>query len=121
MSAPPSGVSASVPATAIGADTRSTFVSLGAPLSSVPPIVDTKAVSIASVVTSAGAPPTSAGGGIGQSYTAAVRVAAPPAPTVVVKQPEPMRPYTGTTSYKVYKEYFEKICVYDTIRYEMLF
>jgi len=111
VSAPPSGVSASVPATAIGADTRSTFVSLGAPLSSVPPIVDTKAVSIASVVTSAGAPPTSqepAGGGIGQSYTAAVPVAAPPAPTVVVKQPEPVRPYTGTTSYKAYKENFEK-------------
>jgi len=30
---------------------------------------------------------------------------------VVVKQPEPVRPYTGTTSYKAYKEYFEKICV----------
>jgi len=30
---------------------------------------------------------------------------------VVVKQPEPIRPYTGTTSYKAYKEYFERICV----------
>jgi len=29
---------------------------------------------------------------------------------VVVKQPEPVRPYTGTTSYKQYKEYFERIC-----------
>ena len=41
----------------------------------------------------------------------AVPVAAPPAPTVVVKQPEPVRPYTGTTSYKAYKEYFKRICV----------
>ena len=30
---------------------------------------------------------------------------------VVVKQSEPVRPYTGTTSYKAYKEYFERICV----------
>jgi len=29
---------------------------------------------------------------------------------VVVKQPEPVRPYTGTTSYKQYEEYFERIC-----------
>jgi len=41
----------------------------------------------------------------------AVPVAAPPAPTVVVKQSEPVRPYTGTSSYKAYKEYFERICV----------
>ena len=30
---------------------------------------------------------------------------------MVIKQPEPVRPYTGTTSYKAYKEYFERICV----------
>jgi len=30
---------------------------------------------------------------------------------VVAKQPESLRPYTGTTSYKAYKEYFERICV----------
>jgi len=77
-------------------------------------IVDTKAVPIASVVTLAGAPPTlqePAGGGIGQSSATIVPVAVPPVPTVVVKQPEPVRPYRGTTSYKVYKEYFERICV----------
>ena len=28
---------------------------------------------------------------------------------MVVKQPEPVHPYTGTTSYKAYKEYFERI------------
>ena len=114
MSVPPSSVAASVPVVALGTDTRSTFVSLGAPLSSAPPIVDTKAVPIASVVTSASAPPTSqepAGAGTGQSSATAVPAAAPPAPTVVVKQPEPVRPYTGTTSYKAYKEYFERICV----------
>jgi len=51
VSAPPSSVAASVPVFALGTDTRSTFVSLGVPLSSVPPIVDAKAVSVASVVT----------------------------------------------------------------------
>ena len=70
MSAPPSSVAVSVPVVALGTDTRSTFVSLGAPLSSAPPIVDTKVVPAASVVTSTGAPPTSqepAGAGTGQS------------------------------------------------------
>ena len=114
LSAPPSSVAASVPVVALGTDTRSTFVSLGALLSSVPPIVDMKAVPIANVVTSAGAPPTSqepAGGGVGQSSATVVPVAAPFVPTVVIKQPEPVRPYTGTTSYKAYKENFERICV----------
>ena len=40
-------------------------------------------------------------------------VAAPPAPTVIIKQPEPVRPYTGQSSYKAYKEYFERICLYN--------
>ena len=114
MSAPPSSVAAPVPVVALGTDTRSTFVSLGASLSSAPPIVETKAASIASVVTSAGAPPTSqepAGRNTGQSPATVVPTAAPPAPTVVVKQQEPVCPYTGTTSYKAYKEYFERICV----------
>ena len=114
MSAPSSSVAASVPVVAVGMDTRSTFVNLGAHLSSAPPMVDTKAVLAASVVTSAGAPPTSqepAGAGIGPSSATVISAATPPAPTVVVKQPEPVRPYTGTTSYKAYKEYFERICV----------
>jgi len=38
-------------------------------------------------------------------------VAAPPAPTVIIKQPEPVRPYTGQSSYKAYREYFERICL----------
>jgi len=30
---------------------------------------------------------------------------------VVVKQPEAVRPYSGATSYKAYREYFQRICV----------
>jgi len=102
---------------ALGADTRPTFVSLGASLSSAPPIVNTKAVSITGIVTSASVPPQgSAFGSIGQ--TPSVTVSVPAAPTVVVKQPEPVRPYTGATSCKAYKEYFERICIpYHTIPY----
>ena len=73
----------------------------------------------ATVVTSAGAPPTSqepAGAGTGQSSATAVPVATPAAPTVVVKQPEPVRPYTGTTSFKAHKEYFERICVSNDLK-----
>lgn len=31
------------------------------------------------------------------------------APAVIVKQPEPVRPYNGSTSYKSYREYFERL------------
>ena len=38
--------------------------------------------------------------------------AAPAAPIVVVKQPQLMKPYTGQTSWKSYKEYFTRwLCV----------
>ena len=110
----PTSVVASMPSTVVGADTWSTYVSLGVPLTSAPPIVDTKAVPLASVVTTVGAPPTSqypAVGSSGQTTGIVGPVAAPSAPMVVVKQPDPVRPYTSTTSYKAYKEYFERICV----------
>ena len=59
-STPPTSVVASMPSTVAGADTRPTYVSLGVPLTSAPPIVDTKAVPLASVVTTVDAsPPTS--------------------------------------------------------------
>ena len=29
---------------------------------------------------------------------------------VIIKQPEPVRPYTGATSYRAYKEHFIRIC-----------
>ena len=111
---PPAGVVVSMPMATIGADTRPTSVSLGVPLSTAAPIVDTKAVPLASIATSVSVPPTSqesAVGSSGQISGMAGPVALPPVPTVVMKQPEPVRPYTGTTSYKAYKEYFEMICV----------
>jgi len=40
----PTSVVASMPSTVVGADTRPTYVSLGVPLTSAPPIVDTKTV-----------------------------------------------------------------------------
>jgi len=43
-STPPTSVVASMPSIVAGADTRPTYVSLGVPLTSAPPIVDTKAV-----------------------------------------------------------------------------
>jgi len=108
-------VVASMPSTVVGADTRPTYVSLGVPLTSAPPTVDTKAVPLASVVTTVDAsPPTSQVPAVvnsGQTSGIVGSVASPPTPLVVIKQPEPVRPYTGTTSYKAYKEYFERICV----------
>jgi len=108
-------VVASMLSTVVGADTRPTYVSLGVPLTSALPIVETKAVPLASVVTTVGAPPSTSQdpvvGSSGQTSGIVGPVVVPPAPMVVVKQPEPVRPYTGTTSYKTYKEYFERICV----------
>ena len=92
---PSSNVVVSGPVATIGAGTRATYASLGAPLSSAPPVVDTKAVPLVGNPTQV-----SAVGSLGQTPGIVVPVAAPAAPTVVVKQPEPVRPYTGTTSYK---------------------
>jgi len=108
-------VVASMPSAVAGADTRPTYVSLGVPLTSAPPIVDTKAVPLVSVVTTVDAsPPTSQVPAVvssGQTSGTVGPVASPPTPLVVIKQPESVRPYTGTTSYKAYKEYFERICL----------
>jgi len=109
-------VATAMTSTSVGADTRPTYVSLGVPLTNAPPLVNTKAVP--SVVTTASAPPPlppvtqdpGIGGPTPSSGTVSF-VAAPPAPTVIIRQPEPVRPYTGQTSYKSYKEYFERICL----------
>jgi len=116
LSTPLTNVAIAMPSTSIGADTRPTYVSLGVPLTSVSPLVSTKAVP--SVVTTATAPPPvppvsqdpGIAGPIPSSSTVSF-VAGPPAPTVIIRQPEPVRPYTGQTSYKSYKEYFERICL----------
>jgi len=105
-----------MPSTSVGADSRPTYVILGVPLTSAPPMVDTKAVSIVAATASAPPPlpPVSqdpgTGGPIPSSGTVSF-VAVPPAPTVIIKQPEPVRPYTGQSSYKAYNKYFKRICL----------
>jgi len=107
MSTSLTNVATAMTSTSVGADTRPTYVSLGVPLTSAPPLVNTKAVP--SVVTTASAPPPlppvtqdpGTGGPTPSSGTVSF-VAAPPAPTVIIKQPESVRPYTGQSSYKAY-------------------
>ena len=55
MSTSLTNVATAMTSTSVCADTRSTYVSLGVPLTSAPPLVNTKAVP--SVVTTASAPP----------------------------------------------------------------
>ena len=55
MSTSLTNVATAMTSISVGADTRSTYVSLGVPLTSAPPLVNTKAVP--SVVTTASAPP----------------------------------------------------------------
>ena len=115
LSTPLTNVATEMPSTLVGADTRPTYVSLGVPLTSVSPLVSTKAVP--SVVTTATAPlpplpPVSQDpgtGGLPPPLGTVSSVAASPAPTEIIRQPEPVRPYTGQSSYKAYKEYFERV------------
>jgi len=113
LSTPLTNVATAVPSAAVGADTRPTYVSLGVPLTSAPPLVS--ATAVPSVVTTVSVPPLppvsqdpGTGGPIPSSGTVGF-VAAPPAPTLIIRQPEPVRPYTGQSSYKAYKEY--SVCV----------
>lgn len=79
----------------LGADTRPTFVSPGVPLASAPPLVDSKIAPVNGIVSVAGPLPQGpAVGSTGQTLDATVPAAVLAAPTVVVKQPEPVRPYT---------------------------
>ena len=116
LSTPLTNVATAMPSNSVGADTRPTYVSLGVPLTSVSPLVNTQAMP--SVVTAATVPPplppVSQDPGIGTPVPSSGTVsfvAGPPAPTVIIRQPESVRPYTGQTSYKSYKEYFERICL----------
>ena len=101
---------ASLPAPVVnpGVNTQPTFVGLGTPLSYVPPSVDAKSLSLSGVVTapcvSLPQPSTGQTSGTAQPITASVT------PTIIVRQPEAVRPYSGTTSYRAYREYFERIC-----------
>jgi len=116
MPTPSTNVAMAMSSTSVGADTRPTYVSLGVPLTSAPPLVS--ATAVPSVVTTTSAPPPplppvsqnpGIEGPIPSSGTVSF-VAAPPAPTVIIRKPEPVRPYTGQSSYKAYKEYFERVC-----------
>jgi len=117
MLTPSISIATAMPSTSVIADTRPTYVSLGIPLTSASPLVS--ATAVPSVVTTASAPPPplppvskdpGTGGPPPTSGTIS-SVAAPPAPTVIIRQPEPVRPYTGQSSYKAYKEYFERVCL----------
>jgi len=55
LSTPLTNVATAVPSAAVGADTRPTYVSLGVPLTSAPPLVS--ATAVPSVVTTASVPP----------------------------------------------------------------
>ena len=116
MLTPPTSVATAMPSASMVADTRPTYVSLGVPLTSTTPSVS--ATAVPSVVMTASAPPppplppVSQDPGIGgppPPLGTVSSVAASPAPTVIIRQPEPVRPYTGQSSYKAYKEYFERV------------
>jgi len=91
---------------------------------SVPPVVTT--VSVPPVVTAVQAPPVvtfvsappvattvqATSSSISTSVAPVASItAAPAAPIVVVKQPQPTKPYTGQTSWKSYKEYFTRLAL----------
>ena len=118
MLTPLTSIATAMPSASMVADTRPTYVSLGVPLTSVSPLVS--ATAVPSVVATVSVPPppflppVSQDPGIGgppPSSGTVSSVAAPPAPTVIIRQPEPVRPYTGQSSYKAYKEYFERVCL----------
>ena len=82
---------------------------------SVPPVVTS--VSVPPAVTSVSAPPvvTTVQATTSSVSTSIVPVttvtAAPAAPIVVVKQPQPTKPYTGQRFWKSYKEYFTRLAL----------
>jgi len=73
---------------------------------SVPPAVTT--VSVPPVVTTVQATTSSISTSVAPVATV---TAAPAAPIMVVKQPQPTKPYTGQTSWKSYKEYFTRLAL----------
>jgi len=73
---------------------------------SVPPAVTT--VSAPPVVTTVQATTSSVSTSIAPVATV---TAAPAVPIVVVKQPQPTKPYTGQTSWKSYKEYCTRLAL----------
>jgi len=66
-------------------------------------------VSVPPAVTSVSAPPVVTT--VQATTSVATVTAAPAPPIVVVKQPQPTKPYTGQTSWKSYKEYFTRLAL----------
>jgi len=92
MPTPSTNAAMAMLSTSVGAETRPAYVSLGVPLTSAPPLVS--ATAVPSVVTTASLPPLPSvsqdpgtGGPIPSSGTVSF-VASPPAPTVIIRQPE---------------------------------
>ena len=109
-SVPQSNVSLLAPVAHPKAETQPTFVGLGAPLPFAPTPMDTKCLPLnramsAADISSLQATARENLGHLGQQTSGVLA-----APTVIIKQPEPVRPYTGATSYRAYKEYFLRIC-----------
>jgi len=90
---PQNYVSLPAPVVNSGVNTQPTFVGLGTPLSYVPHSVDAKSLSLSGVVTASGVslpqPSTGQTSGTAQPVTASVT------PTIIVRQPEAVRPYSG--------------------------
>jgi len=109
-SVPQSNVSLLAPVAHPKAETQPTFVGLGAPLPYAPTPMDTKCLPLSGAMSAADISfsQPAATGNWGQQTSgvaaAAITPAAPTDSTVVIKQPEPVRPYTGATSYRAYKE-----------------
>ena len=85
-----------------GVSVQPTFVGLGTPQPYVPPPVDANTLFLSGATSSADL--------LQQRndslQTPGVNVSLPvvaPAPTVIIKQPEPVRPYNGSTSFKAYR------------------
>ena len=103
-SSPPGHATLQTPVASLGAATYSTSAASGLPLSCVPALMDFK-----SLPTGAPVPATVVSSEPAPTLSAAQPVVATPAPTVFIRQHETVRPYTGATSYKTYKEYFSRI------------
>ena len=101
---PQSHVSMTATVAHSGVSTQPTFVGLGTPQPYVPPPVDAKIVSLSGATSSVD---------LLQHrnetlQTPGVNVSQPvvaTSPTVIIKQPEPVRPHNGSTSFKAYREY----------------
>jgi len=91
-----------------GVSVQPTFVALGTFQPYVPPPIDAKIVSLSGATFSVDLVrqrnETLQTPGVGVSLPVVAT-----APTVIIKQPEPVRPYNGSTSFKAYREYFGRV------------